>query len=315
MWVRRFGLWWTGLRRVGVWLLAGLLLAACAEAAPAEVNTTAALAVAPEFEPFYTAHGALRTFGYPLTGSFVDPENGRMVQYFQNLRLEVNSANGQVEVTPLGAWAMAEVGRSAGATADAGVSVALPFQDFYEQYGGEALFGPAISGQVEEGGRWVQYFRNARLEWQAEALPEWRVQAAQLGQAHYLRSGAVYTYHQQRRGQDFIPDDLAGWREVTVSAAAAYPILFAGDEQRLYVTALTPDGYPAAGAAVRAMLTFADGGRQEVALPVTDNAGKTAAPITLKQFTPGQAVQVQITVQSPAGEPLGTHQLRFKMWW
>lgn len=315
MQVKRFGLWWVGLRRVGVGLLAGLLLAACAEAAPAEVNTTAALVVAPEFEPFYTAYGALRTFGYPLTGSFVDPEDGRMVQYFQNLRLEVNGANGQVEATPLGVWAMAEVGRAAETIAGAGLPVALPFQDFYEQYGGEALFGPAISEQVEEGGRWVQYFRNARLEWQAEALPEWRVQAAQLGQAHYLRSGAVYTYHQQRRGQDFIPDDLAGWREVTVSAAAAYPILFAGDEQRLYVTALTPDGYPAVGAAVRAMLTFADGGRQEVRLPATDNAGKTTTAIALEQFTPGEAVRVQIMVQSLAGEPLGMYELQFRMWW
>lgn len=85
MQVRRFGLWW-----VGVWLLGGLLLAACAEAAPAVVNSTATLAAAAEFEPFYTAHGGLRTFGYPLTDSFVDPGSGRTVQYFQNLRLEVN---------------------------------------------------------------------------------------------------------------------------------------------------------------------------------------------------------------------------------
>ena len=314
MQVRRFGLWWAGLRRVGVWLLGGLLLAACAEAAPAAVNSTAALATAPEFEPFYTAHGALRTFGYPLTDSFVDPGSGRTVQYFQNLRLEVNPANEQVEVTPLGAWAMAEVGRDVAAT-DTSLSAALPFRDFYEQYGGEALFGPAISGQVEEGGRWVQYFGNARLEWQGEALPEWRVQAAQLGQAHFLRSGAVYTYHQQRRGQDFIPDDLAGLRQVNVSAAAAYPILFAGDEQRLYVTALTPDGYPAAGAAVRAMLTYADGKTQSVEMPATDRAGKTTASITLAQFTPGEAVWVQIVVESSAGEPLGRYELRFRMWW
>lgn len=309
MQVRRFGLWW-----VGVWLLGGLLLAACAEAAPAVVNSTATLAAAAEFEPFYTAHGGLRTFGYPLTDSFVDPGSGRTVQYFQNLRLEVNPANEQVEVTPLGAWAMAEVGRDADA-ADSSLAVALPFRDFYEQYGGEALFGPAISGQVEEGGRWVQYFGNARLEWQGEALPEWQVQAAQLGQAHFLRSGAVYTYHQQRRGQDFIPDDLAGLRQVSVSAAAAYPILFAGDEQRLYVTALTPDGYPAAGAAVRATLTYADGKTQSVEMPVTDRAGKTTAAITLAQFAPGEAVWVQIVVQSSAGEPLGRYELRFRMWW
>ncbi len=308
---------WFKVMKRGVWLVGWLLLlAACAEAAaPAGQGSAATTAVAPEFAAFYDAHGQLRTFGYPLTGPFVDPENGRMVQYFQNLRLEVNPANEQVEVTPLGVWAMAEVGRAAGATADVGVPVALPFQDFYEQYGGEALFGPAISGQVEEGGRWVQYFRNARLEWQAEALPEWRVQAAQLGQAHYLRSGAVYTYHQQRRGQDFIPDDLAGLRQVSVSAAAAYPILFAGDEQRLSVTALTPDGYPAAGAAVRATLAFADGGAQEVWLPATDGAGKTAASITLAQFVPGEAVRVQIVVQSSAGEPLGRYELRFRMWW
>ena len=168
---------------------------------------------------------------------------------------------------------------------------------------------------VEEGGRWVQYFHNARLEWQAEAVPDLRVQVAQLGQVHYLRSGAVYTYHQQRRGQDFIPDDLAGLPQVTVFAAATYPILFAGNQQRLSVTVLTPDGYPARGAPVWATLTYQDGRTQNVPLPATDNAGKTTAPITLEQFTPGQAVQVQITVQSPTGEPLGTYELRFKMWW
>lgn len=300
------------MRRLGVWLLGVLVLVACTGAdAPAGLSTAAAPAVASEFAAFYDDYGALRTFGYPLTGAFVVPDSGRMVQYFQNLRLELNPGNGRIEVTPLGVWALTEVGRDEGEEG----AVAPAFQDFYDQFDGETLFGPAFSPQLAEGGRWVQYFRNARLEWHPEEPPDLRVQVAQLGQVHYLRSGAVYTYYQQRRGQDFIPDNLAGLQEVDLAASVHYPILFAGDEQQIAVAVRTPDGYAVPDVAVRVTLYYEDGGTQEVLMPATDRSGRTEGTLPLDVFTPGYVVRARVTTESSTGRVLGAQELRFKMWW
>lgn len=52
------------------------------------------------FAQFYQSHGGEEVFGYPITGLL--EENGRLVQYTQNARLEWNEAIGQVEIGNLG---------------------------------------------------------------------------------------------------------------------------------------------------------------------------------------------------------------------
>ncbi|MCA9939239.1 MAG: hypothetical protein KC418_11380 [Anaerolineales bacterium] len=300
------------MRRMGLSLLGLLLLVACGQAAPPpDASIAAPPAISPEFTAFYADYGGLRTFGYPLTGTFVDPDSGRVVQYFQNLRLELASGDGQVEVTPLGSWALRELG-----TQDDGADApAAPFRDFYEQYGGATLFGAPLSTQREEGGRWVQYFRNARLEWHPEEPPDLNVQVAQLGQVHFLRSGAVYTYYQQRRIQDFIPDDLAGIQEVTLSTSIRYPILFAGDEQHLIVTVRTPDGYAVPDALLRVTIRYEDGSTHIVTMPPADRAGISETTVLLDDWQPGRTVHLQVQAESVTGRVLGKHGLSFKTWW
>ncbi len=52
---------------------------------------------------------------------------------------------------------------------------------FYQTQGGEAMFGPAISGGRYEGGRLCQYFTRARLEFWPENPPAYQVMPGLLG--------------------------------------------------------------------------------------------------------------------------------------
>ena len=57
------------------------------------------------FLDFYRSHGGVDMFGYPITEWFVEP-NGRIVQYFQHVKMEwhpENPANKRIELGMLGA--------------------------------------------------------------------------------------------------------------------------------------------------------------------------------------------------------------------
>jgi hypothetical protein len=64
----------------------------------------------------------------------------------------------------------------------AGLQVASPFVEFYNQRGGERIFGKPISDVTQENGRTVQYFERARMElWPELNNPQYTVQLGLLG--------------------------------------------------------------------------------------------------------------------------------------
>ena len=56
--------------------------------------------VGAEFLRFFDEHGGVKVFGYPITEAF--EENGQLVQYFQNARMELLLGASQVRVAALG---------------------------------------------------------------------------------------------------------------------------------------------------------------------------------------------------------------------
>ncbi|HEX6385499.1 MAG TPA: hypothetical protein VF177_12585, partial [Anaerolineae bacterium] len=266
--------------------------------------------VAPEFETFYEAYGGHRVFGKPVTDAFAPEENGRLVQYFQTMRLEYDDDTESIVVYPLGQWAREGLGEKVeleDETAEA------EFQAFYDEHNGEQLFGERIPPLLREDDLLVQYFRNARLEWHPELPPDQRVQVGLLGQAHF-DAEMIFTYRKMLLAQ---PVPLAGISQVDVFAFVEAPILYAGEEQVLYVTVLTPAGRPVDGitVAVQIMAEGTEANQDVQVIGETDERGKTVTTLDLEDIPPGQQVQLLVLTYASNDNAIGRTRLTFKTWW
>jgi hypothetical protein len=312
---------------MAAWLLllaASLFLGACSgRTALPEAPGGRGIAVAPEFEEFYREYGDALIFGYPISAAYLDAGSGRLVQYFLRMRLEYDAAPAtgeQVIVTPLGEWAFAGLMNRETVSpvesnrqryfSETDLVVQNGFLAFYEAHQGEKLFGPPISPPVDEGGRRVQYFRNARLEWRPEAPREHRVQVGWLGEAHFYFSGAP-GYVATIRGRNVAGDEV---EQAVVSASARAPILYHGDEQIIYAEVTTPEGIAVSGVTVYLSLAY-DERLDEIVLGQTNDAGKVQGRLTLADAAPAQQIQVTVSVLAADGRAMGSTLLSFKSWW
>lgn len=305
--------------------LLALLLGACAGGGTAVATPIGAtgIPVGAEFAPFYAAAGGARVFGYPITEAFQPATDEPLTQYFQTMRLDYRPeqpAGQQVTVYPLGEWAfagvlkpepapVAENGRSR-LFPETGYTVQDEFLTFYEDHAGVQLFGPPISPQLDEGGLRVQYFRNGRLEWRPELPVVQRVQVSLLGQAHF-DTVMVFRYRQIYAAR---PVSSAGLTEVNVAAAVKSSVLYAGDEQVLYVTVQTADGRAVPDLLVAVTITYAEQS-QIVELGRTDADGRIQTKLDLTAIPPGNQVQLLVTAYAINGDPIGAAMLGFRTWW
>lgn len=307
-------------------LLLALLLTACQGTAETAVSPLAAdtgIPVADVFAPFHDRFGGAATFGYPITDLFPLADADVQTQYFQMLRLDYDPAlpvGQRVRVFPLGRWAFGGVASPEPAPTSAdGPSRAFPetgyavqdaFLAFYDEVNGAQLLGPPISPQLDEAGLRVQYFENARLEWRPELPMAQRVQITPLGQAHFAAE-MVFQYEQFANAQ---PAAAATIRQVSVTAAVKSPVLFAGEAQRLYVTAVTPDGRFAPDLAADVAISWGSISRVQT-LPATDERGQIQATLDLTDVPPGETVQLVVTIYAVDGSPAGSTRLGFRTWW
>ena len=289
-----------------------LVLSACGGelAQPAADDT--AIPVALEFQTFYQSYGGRRVFGEPVTDAFVPEENGRLAQYFQTMRLEYDEEREVIVVFPLGEWAMAGLSEPVPAS-DPDEMVESEFQAFYNEHSGTQLFGPAISSVLNEGDSLVQYFRNGRLEWHPELPSGERVQLGFLGQAHF-DAEMIFNYRQRLLAQ---PVPLAGVSEVDVFASVQAPILYAGEEQALYVTILTPAGRPVSGIRVGVQIISANTPADVSATVIgqTDDRGKVVTALEMDDLPPGEQVQLLVLAYATDNAVIGSIRITFKTWW
>jgi lipoprotein-anchoring transpeptidase ErfK/SrfK len=127
--------------------------------------------VAGPFWRHWTTRG-LDAFGYPISEPF--EHGGVLNQYFQRARFELLPDGGvhlgSLGVEAGGAQPPAEDAAAAAAqdpemelVPETGHTVAGAFLDAYRQM--KALLGPPIGPEVATGTGYIQYFTNARLEW------------------------------------------------------------------------------------------------------------------------------------------------------
>lgn len=274
------------------------------------VNLNSIIPVSADFQSFYDEYGGWRVFGQALAEPFNDGDSGRLVQYFQRMRLEYDAGLGHVVIFPLGEWAFYVPGNDQDQNVSGGdLIVKDEFLAFYQESLGESLFGPPISPELDEGGTRVQYFQNARLEWHPDAPLGYRVQVGPLGEAHYRQVGIFKDPGRNR------PLDSAAVREATVSTSLRAPILFAGESQVVFVDVQTPEGNrPVTGVIVEVATTY-NGQTEFLRLPDTDGAGHTQGVLQLDDVEPGQRVQIVVTASAPGGNTIGAASQSFKTWW
>ena len=263
--------------------------------------------VAEPFRVFAAEHRAL--LGEPEGVSLRDGETRRMVQYFDNARLEYDATFDAVLLTPLGVWAH-EAAPTQSPPAPLGVAEA--FDRFHAAYGGEALLGPALGGVILENERWVRYYANVRLEWDPALPAGRRVQPGPLGRAHYNEIG-VFLAAVAIDSAIISDNTLITAADVDVDAFATLPVVFGDETQTLVVVVTDLTSVPLNDIYITATLSWA---ADSLPLVVgrTDEKGLVRQTLDLSTVPPGSWVVVTVTA-SYGDKTLGETRFRFQRWW
>ncbi|MBN2003482.1 MAG: Ig-like domain-containing protein [Anaerolineae bacterium] len=127
------------------------------------------------FLEYFRSHGGLEIFGYPLTEAFID--QGLLVQYFQNARIEWHPTNPDPYKIQLGLLGdelnyrhppVSEPypkSRRKVYFPETQHTVAYAFLDYFNAHGGIDIFGYPITEMYFEEGKIVQYFQRLKMEW------------------------------------------------------------------------------------------------------------------------------------------------------
>ncbi len=200
-----------------------------------------------EFLEFYrTAPEPERLFGYPITDEFTDPNTSTEIlktQYFQKARFDYISQSGtpMVKLFPLGETFYTEgknslVPLTINSTScqyfdQSGHTVCYAFLDFYKAHQGGTYLGLPISELEYEDGRYVQYFKNFRLEWWPERPAGQRVVVADLGRIYFDMRVGNPEILQPERGQIPLRKPLS----LQMNVFAEHALLPQNSQQAIYL--------------------------------------------------------------------------------
>lgn len=273
---------------------------------------------------------ALKIYGYPITSVFPHPVRPEVqVQYFQKARMELDPskpAGQRVSLAPLGLWSYDESAPAKDANIDTtnascqmfektGHAVCFGFMQYYEKYNGAAYFGQPISEVLEiSGGRMVQYFEYARMEWRAEQIEGARVVLTDLGIIDYdSRIGNPdYKKAESRIGAFFTTErvDIS----LIVRAFPTQPLARANSVQRVYVVVQNQLLQPVEKATVKVTIRRPDG-TVSVERPNETNAnGITYVDVSIGDVAPNQIFQIDVEADL-TGDLKAKTSASFRIWW
>jgi hypothetical protein len=186
-------------------------------------------------------------FGYPLTEQFTS-KDGKTVQYFQRARFELaTDSTSPVKLTPLGSLMYSPGDRQVPVNnplacrtfPETGYSVCFAFLEFFEQNGGVERFGPPITPFEFHNNQIVQYFENARLEWQPGLGEGQRIGLTDLGKLYFDQTGEERAFlrpiQQGITGPNPIPIPEREVLNLQVRAFPAKAVTTPTNQQTIYV--------------------------------------------------------------------------------
>lgn len=250
-------------------------------------------------------------YGYPITERMTS-KDGLIVQYFQRARFELHPeapAGQQVQLTPLGGqmYKAFESGVPFPYTKnpsicrpfETGFDVCYSFLGFFDQQGGVAQFGAPISDVEERGGRLVQYFENARMEWYPDSVEAGLTQEVQLtflGRQYFDLLGEDPVW--------LIPVGGSFGQEIISLQAHAFPVqavVSAGENQALYVIVQDQNLTPVKEVNISLRITYPTGTTLSMTLPLTNEFGYTSADIPFAPEGDGVgSVNIEVTAVNAA---------------
>ncbi len=232
--------------------------------------------VSGEFLTFYESNpNAIFLYGYPITEEFTS-KDGKTVQYFQRARFEYDASlpeGSRVRLTPLGNLTYQSTGNLninnpfACRVYETGYSVCFEFLEFFEAHGGVTQFGNPISGFEYHENKLVQYFENARIEWQPWKPEGQRVVVSDLGRMYFDQLGEDAGLLPPVKPRD---NTLQQIIKIHVSAFVWKAIVLPSDSQMIFVVVLDQNLQPVANVSCTSSLRWADGRVENYAL--TTNA-------------------------------------------
>lgn len=245
--------------------------------------------VSGDFLAFFDTRGGLEVFGYPITDQF--EENGRLVQYFQRVRVEWHPENPDPYKVQLGllgdllGYRSPPVPISQVPPAnhpqqryypETGHTLSYAFLTYYDTHGGLDIFGYPITEFIVENGRIVQYFQRGKMEWHPENTRDRRVQLGFLGELYAEKYVDPERLKPSASNLGPAPSPVgATTTTIDVSASLKYAITGRSGSQTLYVYVTDQWGKEVEGAVVSFVAHYSDGDRFFDMIP-TDSVGYTS---------------------------------------
>ena len=312
-------------------LLSIVVLLTCTSGAPYQQRTPegslyfprTGFTVSGEFQKmFESADNPLLVFGLPISGELKHSfQPGVQVQYFQRARMELDS-NGpegqQIRLAALGKILYEAGGPGVDANIDIssaacryfmtyGHYVCFAFLQFYDAHNGAVFFGEPVSEVENEGGRLVQYFERARMEWWPEKVSGMRVVLTDLGMLDYRSKVG--------NPQAPEPGNIGTPEQLLVRVFPAKPLVGSNEMQTIYVIVQDQLFQPVRGALVTIGVTQEDGSYNQYRLPETDIHGISKQEnIPAGNSKPHQMVAVTVTVSMIDVQTVETYTW-YRIWW
>lgn len=240
-------------------------------------------------------------FGYPITEAFQDPEEERVVQYFERARFELHLENPpelRVEISDLGSLSYRpgpELPIPTNLQAcryyeETQKPVCFAFLDFFEDNGGVPIFGYPISSFELHDERITQYFQRARFEWHPELPVGNQVKLTDLGREYFDIKGED-PYHllsiHLTTGSN-LP------RRIISMQVRAYPhtaIAPGSGEQTIYIVVQDQNLLPISGATIYLEIVDTGGISGNTVIPYsTNDQGVVAYSFPYQNQRPGVIV-------------------------
>ncbi len=289
-------------------LLVGLLLLTPVHAQPSpppcersEFFPQTGHSVCDRFLDFFQTRGGVEIFGYPITEQFI--ENGRLVQYFQRVRMEHHPENPppyQVQLGLLGDMFAPAEQKARIVTSPPPASddkqryfpetqhvASYGFLEFFDSHGGLDIFGYPVTEPFLENGRFVQYFQRALMEWDHN---QERIVLHDLGSMWVEQ-------HENLRART-APVQLAPASpvlELRTVAAVRDAVTRVGNTQTVWVFVYDQNGRPVEGATVDLRMYYLTH-VQSIPMPPTDRLGHTEIEFEVDVSPRGQLVIVEARV-------------------
>lgn len=256
-----------------------------------------------DFYVFYYEHPDPRlVYGLPITEAFIDPETGRLIQYFENVRFEYyadNPVGAKVILTSLGAelYEHGTIITTLSAStpnciqeADWSYPVCASFKGFYLGNGGQGVFGKPVSGVEFLRGRLVQFFENAELIWMPENPQQARIVIAPLGLTYFHAIGEDATLLQPIRNFQY----NSSISDIQVSVFTKYAVIASGETQSIDVITKDQNDAPLTNAIVQITIQYPDDTEAPTNSQATDEFGLANQAFTVQS---GRTGPVQVIVR------------------